>query len=154
MCRHSTSSQIKYIILLKFPFNPLCLITGFIPEGVFSITSVSTRKTQQFETAFGVYQYRTVKPELFWGYKLIYHKDAGIKIAEPEKALLDFFCLNRHIVQMEDMESLRLNRAELSEKINLNRLDQYADAFDNELVRRQSKCLIAYMINGYGPMPS
>ncbi|MFA5748294.1 MAG: hypothetical protein WC872_04270, partial [Candidatus Absconditabacterales bacterium] len=35
-----------------------------IPEGVFTITSISSKKTQQFDTLFGKFEYRSIKENL------------------------------------------------------------------------------------------
>ena len=41
-----------------------------IPEGVFSITSITTLKTQSFSTPIATFSYQSVKPNLFFGYRL------------------------------------------------------------------------------------
>lgn len=41
----------------------------FIPEQSFSITSVTTLKTNHYETPKGSFLYRSVKPSLFFGYE-------------------------------------------------------------------------------------
>jgi predicted transcriptional regulator of viral defense system len=38
---------------------------GFIPEGVFKVTSVSTLKTNDFQTAIGNFGYQNIKPSLY-----------------------------------------------------------------------------------------
>lgn len=45
-------------------------IYNFIPEEVFQITSVSTKKTSTFNTSIGSFSYRHIKPSLFFGYVL------------------------------------------------------------------------------------
>ena len=42
-----------------------------IPESVYGITSVSTRRTYSFITPIAEFIYKTVKPQLFFGYNLI-----------------------------------------------------------------------------------
>ena len=42
-----------------------------IPESVYGITSISTRKTYHFRTSIGEFIYRSLKPSLFFGYDLI-----------------------------------------------------------------------------------
>ena len=56
-----------------------------IPESVYTVTSVSTRRTYRFETPIASYAYRTVHRRLFFGYSISDH----IRIATMEKALLD-----------------------------------------------------------------
>jgi predicted transcriptional regulator of viral defense system len=92
-----------------------------IPEGVFSITSVSTLKTAQFSTASLHFSFRHIKPTVFLGYA-VHHAPNGMPycMASPEKALLDMLYLNRHLTDTADFESLRLNRQVLLEKLQMD----------------------------------
>ena len=62
-----------------------------IPESVYEITSVSTRRTYKFTTAIADFSYRTIKPELFFGYDIVNDGRRCFKIACLEKAILDYF---------------------------------------------------------------
>ena len=42
-----------------------------IPETVLGVTSVSSRKTRQFDSQWGVFSYRSIKPALMFGYRVI-----------------------------------------------------------------------------------
>ena len=42
-----------------------------IPESVLGVTSVSSRKTRQFETQWGRLTYRSIKPGLMFGYRVV-----------------------------------------------------------------------------------
>ena len=44
---------------------------NLIPEAVFNITSVGTLKTTLFDTPYGRFEYSSLKPSLFFGYKLV-----------------------------------------------------------------------------------
>lgn len=68
---------------------------GLIPEQTAEVTSVSTRKPTRFHNDFGSFAYQHIKPQAFRGFSAA--KDSSgltFLIAEPEKALLDFFYLN------------------------------------------------------------
>ena len=58
-----------------------------IPESVYTVTSVTTRKTIKFRTPVGDFEYRSIKPELFFGYTAIPYSDQRYKIAKMEKAM-------------------------------------------------------------------
>jgi len=49
-----------------------------IPENVYLVTSLSTRRTALFESPVGRFSYRTVKREFFFGYTL---RPGGAKLA-------------------------------------------------------------------------
>lgn len=114
-----------------------------IPEAIFSVTSVTPRKTQVFVNHFGEFIYKSIKNNFFFGYILV--KDEfgyEILIATPEKALLDFFYFyTRSNTKIEDSyfeESLRLQNVEIiddrkmeqfAQKINSKKLNNITDSF-------------------------
>lgn len=68
---------------------------GLIPERVADITSITTKKTARFKNVVGNFIYQHVKPPAFRGFKEI-KEQSGLSyfLAEPEKAVVDFFYLN------------------------------------------------------------
>lgn len=55
-----------------------------IPESIYGITSISTRKTYHFVTSIGEFIYRSLKPSLFFGYDLIKFNEKYLKMAHRE----------------------------------------------------------------------
>jgi predicted transcriptional regulator of viral defense system len=64
---------------------------NLIPEGVFTVTNVTTYRGQYFANPFGRFRYRHISTDYFWGYYLLDQGSYQISIAYPEKAILDFF---------------------------------------------------------------
>jgi hypothetical protein len=63
-----------------------------------------------------------------------------IRIAEPEKALLDLLYLENKILLESDIETLRLNKISVNEKIDQTKMDKYALTMDNkEFLKRYDK---------------
>ncbi|MBS8122307.1 type IV toxin-antitoxin system AbiEi family antitoxin domain-containing protein [Candidatus Vampirococcus lugosii] len=83
---------------------------GIIPEQVFTINGVSTKKTNYFKTDFGVFNYKKINPKLFFGYNIISLKENKVLIASLEKAILDYFYLYDNIKSTVDFEYLRWNK--------------------------------------------
>ncbi len=108
----------------------------FIPEQSFSITSVTTLKTNHYDTPKGSFLYQSVKPSLFFGYKIIPSKKRPILIAEPEKAILDFLYLHSELKSDSDIKALRLNNLEL-EGLDEQRMNRYLRLFDNEALNQR-----------------
>lgn len=104
---------------------------GWIPEAVFTFTSVTTLKTNVFDTPKGRYRYATVKPSLFFGYQILSLDGHGIKMAEPEKALLDFLYFHPKAREEEDFEAYRFNLAQMRVDLNPKRLEEYATLFNS-----------------------
>jgi predicted transcriptional regulator of viral defense system len=117
---------------------------AIIPEGVYSITSVSTLKTNEFDTDFTRFTYRNVKPNLYFGYRLLTYQNQSFKIASPEKTILDYLYLNPHIKDAADFEELRWNKLELL-TINLNLLDDYMELFDSNALNQRVVYLKTYI---------
>ena len=79
---------------------------NLIPEMVYLLTSITTRKTKMIESPVGNFRYQSVKENLFFGYKIVEMNGVSFKIAEPEKALLDFMYLRSDINNENDIAEL------------------------------------------------
>ncbi len=111
-------------------------IHGIIPEIVYNTTSVTTRKTATFKNIFGVFIFRNLKKELFFGYNKIRDGFNIYFLAEPEKALLDYLYLNSaKINNQDDINELRLNEFGLKE-LDKNKIDAYLKIFKNKKLER------------------
>jgi predicted transcriptional regulator of viral defense system len=116
---------------------------SIIPEAIYSVTSVTTKKTNRFETPLGNFTYTSIKEQLFgFGQKLVnYSRESednpgktGRKIlfADPEKAILDFFYINHQYNTEEEIEYLRFDARVLSEIIEPSRFSEYLARFDSK----------------------
>lgn len=120
---------------------------GLIPEGVFVVTSVTTKKTYRFESKIANFHYGKIRTNLFWGYKLVDCKNWKICLAEPEKALLDFFYLNPNLDSVAHFEELRINSEVFREIIDLEKFNTYLKAFGNKLLTRRVNIFLNFMKN-------
>ena len=118
---------------------------NLIPEAVYGITSVASRKTNRFKTDFGEFIYRHIKPQLMFGYKLISYRGQNFKIAEPEKAILDYFYLNTHLCAAEDFAGLRFNREEFKEQTDEDKFNSYLIAFGNKRLEKRVAKFLKYI---------
>lgn len=110
---------------------------GLIPEEVFQITSVSTKKTTKFDTVIGNFSYRHISPKLFWGYKLVKDNNLKFLIAEPEKAILDYLYFHSDLNTNKDFKEMRINTGSFKEHINMKKFQKYLCAFGNKsLIKR------------------
>lgn len=104
---------------------------GFIPEMVYSITSVTPKTTKKFKNDFGNFIYHHIKPDLFFGYVSNGTEYGKYLMAEPEKALLDFLYLKSGEIENEnDVSELRLNVEEMKKIIDMKKLSGYAREFN------------------------
>ena len=118
---------------------------GFIPEGVFLTTSISTLKTNQFDTFIGRFSYKSVKNNIFFGYKIIESENAKFKIAEPEKAILDFLYFNSKIKTDIDIQAFRLNKMSIVNDIDFNKITNYANLFYSKILLKRLDLLKKYI---------
>jgi len=112
-------------------YSPSCLSLqwalsyyGLIPEMTVLYTSVSTRQTKRFQNDFGAFAYRRLKPGVFFGYRRVEMDGHGIMMAEPEKALLDFWYLEPGRWKEERMLEMRFQNVEI---LNMERLAKFAN---------------------------
>jgi predicted transcriptional regulator of viral defense system len=120
---------------------------GFIPEGVFKTTAVSTLKTQQFQTPIGNFGYQNIKPTIFFGYRLLPIGKHFYKMAEPEKAILDFVYLHSELNSESHFEGLRLNIDEFKSTINLDTLKLYLNLYNSPMLTKRVEILLLFIEN-------
>ncbi len=118
-----------------------------IPESVYEITSISTRKTYHFRTSIGEFIYRSLKPSLFFGYDLIKFHEKYSKMASIEKALLDYFYLHSDIETEQDFESLRINKEMFFEKMNEEKLMNFLEKFNQKKLTGRINHFWSYIKN-------
>ncbi len=111
---------------------------GFIPEGVFTVTSVSSRKTQTFDGQLGKFTYQALQPMQMTGFRLLEAEGWRFKMAEPEKALLDFLHLHPVYDSPEAIAGLRLNPFTINE-LNEAKLEDYLALFHNKSLEKRLK---------------
>lgn len=111
---------------------------NLIPEAVYLNTGISTLNTRMLETPLGNFKFRHVKPELFFGYKLVEMGGKIIKMAEPEKLILDYCYFNK-IEDMKYIESLRLNRTIGKNLIKTQKLDEYSREYKSPVIYKRVK---------------
>jgi len=117
-----------------------------IPEGVYTITAITTLKTQDFNTGIGAFSYRHVKPALMFGYRLVRFENIFYKMAEPEKLLLDYLYLNPSDKVLEDLEGLRLNVTELNTLLHRKKLENYLAMFNNKALNKRVNILTEQLL--------
>jgi len=121
-----------------------------IPEKVFNITSITTRKTDSFTNDFGQFNYYSVKKNLFFGFKRINYKGQLVYYAEKEKAFLDF-CYLRVKGRKLNIESIiNIYRFQNLEYLNFEKLQMYVLKFGSKKLLKLTELLQKYLkINFY-----
>ena len=107
-------------------FETALAFYGLIPESVYEICSASTRKTNRFSTSAGRFSYRTIMPAAFFGYTILTQDNKRYKIAEIEKAVIDYLYLHAEAATDEAFQSLRLNADLFHEKVDPGKLASYS----------------------------
>lgn len=116
---------------------------GMIPEAVVHITSVTSLKTDQFKNDFGEYSYKSVKPQLMFGYEPKSMTDGRVILfATPEKALLDLLYLNPFYKTENDMIDLRLDEDFMSEDFKTEVFKEYAERVGSKALSNRVRTLL------------
>lgn len=117
-----------------------------IPETVLGVTSISSRKTKQYESAWGVFSYRSVKPQYMIGYQVVGNSPGKkFKIACLEKALLDYLYLHSDIQSIVDFEELRWNRTQLHGLLDHSIFTKYLNIFDKRSLKNRANQFVEYL---------
>ncbi|MBU1702949.1 hypothetical protein KJ951_00960 [Patescibacteria group bacterium] len=120
---------------------------GLIPEAVYGITSVSTKRTYSFNTHFAAFSYCKISPRLFFGYNLEKLNGYYVKMASPEKAVLDFFYHSSRMDKKGEIEEMRFNEDSFREKISPGELRKMLEFIDNDKLTRRINILLKLMQN-------
>ena len=120
---------------------------NLIPEAVYGITSVATRRTRTFKTPLASFFYRTVSPSLFFGYRLELVQNAHYAIAEKEKAVLDYCYLNSRLRKEEDFAGMRVNSEEFFRGFDREKFNNYLERFKNSSLERRISVLLKVIEN-------
>ena len=117
-----------------------------IPETVLGVTCVSSRKTKQYECTWGVFSYRSVKPQYMIGYQVIENSPGNkFKIACLEKAVLDYLYLNSDIQSTADFEGLRWNRTQLRGLLDRSVFVKYVSTFNKRALDSRVNKFMEYL---------
>ncbi len=118
---------------------------NLIPEGVFTVTAVSSKKTQKFDTIFGRFSYHSIKETLMFGYTLQKIGSQTYKIAEIEKAVLDFLYFRPDIHTLKAFEELRFDCYEFMQQANITKMQNYAKLYPSKTFQKRVKDFISYV---------
>ncbi len=118
---------------------------NFIPESVFSITSVTTLKPVAWPTPVGNFSYRSLQPKLFFGYDTVQVGAVNFNIASPEKCLLDLLYFSPNLIATPDFEVLRLNQAEIVKRVEYSTLEKFLARIDSAALNARCAALQHYL---------
>lgn len=106
-------------------------IYNIIPEVAMGVTSITTKPTREFRNYYGFFRYRTVKPKAFLGYRIIEENKFKIKMADPEKALVDYIYFKLYDGDKINIEDERFDLSVLK-KLKRQKLCHYASYFNSQ----------------------
>lgn len=106
---------------------------GFIPDVTQTITSISAKKTWFANVLGNRFDYKKIKRECFIGYGAKKYLHYDVLMAEPEKALADFFYFNKsRLKNTGQIDELRFNYDNLKQKVDKEKLRHYVLLFKSE----------------------
>ena len=120
---------------------------NLIPEAVYCITSASTRRTYNFKTPIAKFSYRTIKPDLFFGYNIVNYNNKNFKIASIEKAILDYFYINPDLKRESDFASIRINKELFLRQIDIKKLNKFLDKFAQKRLTERINSFMEFIKN-------
>lgn len=120
---------------------------GLIPERVSDLTGITTKKTLRLKNEVGTFIYQHIKPRAFRGFKAL-KDEAGLIffIAEPEKAVVDFFYLNLEKFREDDEKVFEQSyRFQNVEMLKSTKVMKFAELFDNGKLLRISQSFCKFI---------
>jgi len=117
---------------------------GILPEGVHMCTSVCTKRTLRIKMAGHEYEFSRLREKHYSGYRL---EDTGalrrrLRIADPEKAVADFFYLRTSYNSEDEIRELRFNEASLDGGLDREKLRSYTETFATLALEKRIRTLL------------
>ena len=112
---------------------------GLIPEVVNITTSVSTGRPERLDTPLGTFEFRHIKTELLFGYRMTELGEQSALIATPEKALLDLIYLQPGGDSLAYLKELRLQN---TEKLDKDLLRSQSEKFNTPKLQNAVKGIL------------
>ena len=117
---------------------------GILPEGVHMCTSVCTNRTLRINMAGHEYEFSRLREKDYSGYRL---EDSGVlgrrlRIADPEKAVADFFYLRTLYNSENEIRELRFNETSLDGGLNSEKLFFYTEMFGTSALEKRIRILL------------
>ncbi|KKR52886.1 MAG: hypothetical protein UT90_C0018G0006 [Parcubacteria group bacterium GW2011_GWA1_40_21] len=91
------------------------------------------------------FTYRHLKPELLFGYGLRECDGHHYRMAETEKAVLDYLYFNSKIKDEESFMGARFNADEFKKRVNTEKFNKYLAAFNNKALAKRVKKFLTYI---------
>ena len=91
--------------------------------------------------------YRNIREALFCGYNLVQMGDYTIRLASPEKSILDLLYLNK-LETINEFEGLRINHQVAVDLVNIPRLKNYLKLFQSRIMEKRVNKFIDYINAG------
>jgi predicted transcriptional regulator of viral defense system len=109
---------------------------GIIPETVYSITSITSKPTRNFD-ALGVdFSYTRIKQKAFQGYTARKEGESTVLFAEPEKAFADY-------LYFVSLGKKTLNDRFYLKNLDMKKVRQYIELYDRPGVARALESALA-----------
>jgi predicted transcriptional regulator of viral defense system len=122
---------------------------GILPEGVHMCTSVCTNRTLRIHMAGHEYEFSQLRAKHYCGYRLENTGALGrrVRIADPEKALADFFYLRTSYNSENEIRELRFNEASLDGGLDREKLLSYTEMFTKRTLEKRIRILLNLLDN-------
>jgi len=118
-----------------------------IPDTIYTITSVTSDKTQRLDTTLGRFHYQTIPPSALTGYTTIKYENIPISMAHKEKAIIDYLYLHPRVNTAGAMHELRINTDELFKNFNQELFLTYGRVFENKKLMQRAQLFLEYWRN-------
>lgn len=123
---------------------------GVLTEAVYVFTSVSQKTSRSFNNKLGSFNYYSIQPKLFVGWKAISYGDKIVYVASRSKALFDYLYFYKRVlffINEKQIEGLRLNLDEYDKK-DWQEFEQYLSVAKSTKLNKIYKLIKKVYVNG------
>lgn len=109
---------------------------SLIDEAPSLVHAITQHKTVMYTTPKGNYNYRKIKPSLFFGYNTIEFEDIKIQMACKEKSLVDFLYFNADLNSLSKLSSIHWNSSNMV-LLNWKLVADFQKSFQSKALNRR-----------------
>jgi predicted transcriptional regulator of viral defense system len=110
-----------------------------IPEAVFQTVGITTLRNRLIRTPVGDFRFRSIRPDLFFGFNVAGSGSESFFIADPEKTLLDHFYFTPGSDRKDALVEMRFNLDEIRRVVNIPKLKGYLSLFASPKVTKAAR---------------
>lgn len=119
---------------------------NLIPEASITYTSVTSKKSKEYDTSIWRFKYQSLRPNLYRWYTMFQIENYSFRLWTIEKVVLDYLYLHPELDCNDAFDEWRINTSELASQRNKDLFLDRAKEYNKSTLKR-AQLLISYTLS-------